>query len=468
MRRLPLFAVLSLVLFTVGCGDEKKPAASAPLTEAVSYLPKDGAAVVIVQTDPNGSSVRAALDLVRRFPGADLALGRAEDSFRSQGLDYRRDVKPLLGNPVAISSDGSDFVVSFVARDEEALGRVIDADLKRGARRRADDGATRIYQSRGGQWYARRGPGMVVASDEHLLRAALARHAGGKGLTAADLANGRGDLPSDALVTGFGSARGLGGLDRYAFTVVPESSGVDIELRAGASGGVAGLPIAPGSAPPRVVAASAGATIGVRDPRRVVAFLERLLDRRDPGRARARTDRAVRRATGVDVRRDIVGRLRGDSTLLLASGGRALRATATEPAALRRALIRIRRFVPRLLAARGFSNVSVAALRGGLTRVRSAGRPTFIYGVLGSQFVAGAASPSELRTFVAQPTQPATDAKGAFALRVPGALIASLVAARAGIPASLSRFVLARIGDLHGWISSSPAGLRGSFHQDVR
>jgi len=65
--------------------------------------------------------VQSANAFLGRFPFAKLGISAAENSLARSGLDYQRDIKPLLGNPVALgaaragSLSGSKFLLVFVA-----------------------------------------------------------------------------------------------------------------------------------------------------------------------------------------------------------------------------------------------------------------------------------------------------------------------------------------------------------------
>ncbi|MCW3063552.1 MAG: hypothetical protein JWN32_724 [Solirubrobacterales bacterium] len=50
------------------------------LTEALSYLPQGGPAVVEITTDPGSPAVNRALGLANRFPGSSLLLGQLGDA----------------------------------------------------------------------------------------------------------------------------------------------------------------------------------------------------------------------------------------------------------------------------------------------------------------------------------------------------------------------------------------------------
>ena len=83
-----------------------------------------------------------------------------------------------------------------------------------------------------------------------------------------------------------------------------------------------------------------------------------------------------------------------------------------------------------------------------------------LLGVIGNQFVVGKATPAELRAFAAAPATPATGAHGTVAFRI--ALLDLLrLTAKQAIPSSVAP-LLNSLGDVTGWLASSPSGVTGS------
>src|SRR5436305_8581405 len=99
---LPL-ALAAVALLAAGCGSTKS-ASSNGLDTALSYVPKGAPLVVAVDTDPNGAQWQQVDHLIGKFPGG----GQVKEQFKSafgarSGVDWDRDVKPLLGNDLVVA-----------------------------------------------------------------------------------------------------------------------------------------------------------------------------------------------------------------------------------------------------------------------------------------------------------------------------------------------------------------------------
>lgn len=475
-----------LVLVLAGCGGGSGGSGAGGGAERapLSYLPKDAVLAFVVQTDPDAKQVKAALDLVRRFPGGDGILDQARRSVEDNGTSFDRDVKPLLGNPLAfavVDPATNDYVLAWKVRDRDALARVL---RKEPARRAGEYRGATLYRGVGSV-EAVRDDVVVSGTTEADVRAALDRADAGNGLGAGDFPDG---LPTDALVRGTGSlstvlaspgtaqARRVpwvAALRRYGFAVTAADSGVGLEVRADTSGRRledVDVPLATGENAPRL-ADTGQFAVGLRDLAHVFTFALRAAGAVDPeGTTRFRASlQALKGFADVDVERDLVGQLRSDATfttdLLRAY---ALRATAKDPAALTRALTRLERVMPSALEGAGISGARVSRVAAGLWTVSQAGSVVGAYGVLDDQFVAGTGTPDALRALAARPAGVPEGARGAMTLRVPGSVTGGLVAAQLRLSGGLAAVALGRLGDLTGGVTFSPEGVRGSFSQEVR
>ena len=491
MRRLLGVLALLAALAVAGCGGHSTSEPD-PLTSALSFLPRNALFAAVVETDPGSDEVKGALDLVRQFPGAPIALARVEDELSGPGVTYRRDVEPLLGYPVAAAATGPHngrYVVAGMAKDPAALRRVLAAAGRSGARQRGRRLGFTLY-SAPREAFARAGTLVVAASDTPTLVAALERHARGRGLTPDVLDKARGDLPETALVSAYGNVARLlnrpgaartqrmpflAALKGYALTVRGSAAGLTLDARLDTSGGTidpADLPLATGPDVPAVAALPSHITIGLRDPAQVVGFAEGVLRATRPARAeRLRSAiAAIRSGTGIRLDRVVARQLTGDSTISVNPATRqvAARATLQNPRAAQAALARIAPTVPGLLTGAGVDGASVRRVAPGLWDVRRNGRVVGGYGVSNDELVAGSVSPAALAAFATQPTKVDPDGAGAVSIRVPHAIVARAAANAAGLPPAVSSLVLGRLGDLHGWVSNSTLGVRLSLRQDVR
>jgi Protein of unknown function (DUF3352) len=478
-----LLALLALAVGLAAC-DGSGPS-SDPRGEALAALPRDAPFAALVQT--GGRPVDDTLALVRSFPGGNFALAGAEAQFTKQGLDYRHDVKPLLGNPVAIGLDRSDPVVALVVRDEDALGRLLTQLVKRGGRRAGSYRDAGLYVARDGTVVARRGALVISSTSTKALRAALNRVADSRGLQSNEFDQARQGLPGDALVTATGRLDALlrrpgaaqarrvpwvAAVRDYAFTLTGASDGVTMDARVRTDGSKlsdADVPLAPGDATSQL-AQLPGPAVGVRDLAHVVAFAQRAAQAVNPTsfgdfeRAKAQ----IRAGTGVDLDRDIVGQLASDATVTLAPGNRvALRAHARDPLALRRSLQRLERVAANGIAGAGALGARVQRVGPAAWRVFQRGRLIGAYAVSGSEFVAGNLDLAALRRVAAAPTAPVPDAKGSVSVRVPAGYLRAFAQGQLGLPRNVAAAVLAKLGDLRGWVSSSKDQVRLTLRLDV-
>jgi hypothetical protein len=99
-------------------------------------------------------------------------------------------------------------------------------------------------------------------------------------------------------------------------------------------------------------------------------------------------------------------------------------------------------------------------LGGGFYAIRDMGSASITAGIAADQLVAGNARPAQLRAFAAAPTASLAGARGGVSFRV--ALPALLrLAPQQQVP-QIAKMLLGSLGDLTGWVSSDPAGVRGS------
>ena len=482
MRRVVLILLALGMVLVAGCGGDSASKPD-PLHEALSFVPRDALFAAIIDTDAGSDEVKGALDLVRRFPGGTIALGRVEDAISQDGLSYQDDVRPVLGNPIAVAAagpDNHDAILAGVAKDSAALDRLLARARAGGFRPRGAHGGFSVLVDAQGAALARDGDTVVAASDLPALDAAIDRHARGRGIDPDALEKLRGDLPSQALVTGYGSISRLlaqpgaqrsqsvpwlAALKGYAFTIRGSEAGLTFDGRLDTSDGhvtPGDLPIAAGPDLPDVVTLPGHATLGLRDPAQTLRFLLGTYTKLAPGpAARFRAAEArIRAATGVDLERLLVAGMTEDATLSVdpLSGQVLLRAGLRNPIATHAALTRIGDLVPALLAGAGLHGTSVNPVGAGLWVVHKGGHAVGSYGVTAGQLVAGNVPPAALAVLARRPTAADPDGGGALSARVPRAIVASLAGDLGGIPEELRGLVLGRLGDLHGVALGLDAG----------
>src|SRR5215211_4049188 len=199
-----LACVGAFAVAATGCGDDES---SSGLGSVLSYVPADTPFAVEVDTDLDGEEYKSLDAILNRFPGADTikALLKSQLSFGHEGIEFDRDIKPLLGNPAVVSaadvgsflSDSGEagFVAALQASDKDALDKLVDRTKPKDLGEVA--GAT-VYQD-GDTYFAVADDVIVLAGSRNQLEAALKRANGGDSLSEDDFEAGLEGLPDDAL-----------------------------------------------------------------------------------------------------------------------------------------------------------------------------------------------------------------------------------------------------------------------------
>ena len=150
-----LSACLAVVAFAAsGCGNGSS---SGGLGDSLSYVPADTPFAVAIDTDLDGEQWSALDSILNRFPGADTIKGllKSQLSMGQEGVDFDKDIKPLLGNPAVISAtdvgsflsdaDQAGFVAALQVKDKDALDSLIE---KTGAKKDGEEsGAHRLHRT---------------------------------------------------------------------------------------------------------------------------------------------------------------------------------------------------------------------------------------------------------------------------------------------------------------------------------
>lgn len=132
MRRLATLAVAVSVLVLPACGGKTDET-----SRAAGITPIDALALLSLNLDPSIEQKRNLLNIVRRFPDArEKAKGEFEDArdtliaemLEDTGLEYENDVKPWLGNEVAVAvlppaEGAAPLVVAMVETDDDGEAR---------------------------------------------------------------------------------------------------------------------------------------------------------------------------------------------------------------------------------------------------------------------------------------------------------------------------------------------------------
>lgn len=492
MRRRGLIVLLFAASFVVGCGSSSS-SSSNPVATEMSYLPAGSPVVVTVATDPNGAAIHGVNGLLGQFSFASIGIGALKQRLQTSGINYDVDLKPLFGNPVALSvsppsltsvsaaasggasasslasSSGENVLIVWVTKDGEKLKSLL-AKAEPSARRIGEHDGASVYDDGSTGALAIDGSTLIFAGSVPAVQAALDRHKNGGGMTEAQFKGATSSLPEDAVVNIFGDIGGLlnsqglasarqvpwvAAIHSYAEAITASASGLKLSLHLDTSGAQltdAQLPFAPGSTAP-ALASGFPLSFGIHDPAHIVQFGEAAERTSNPvsySKFEAR-QAALRAKTGADLN-SLVNLLTGD--LIIASDFRTImgRVTVSDPVAAADVLDK--------LATNDTGKTTLRKTTDGWLYVTK--RRSLPVVLVGNQLAVGEATVPELKAFATAPTAPASGAQGTVAYRVGLSQLLSLLlhgAGSAGSTGQLLGSVLGQLSDITGWASVSPSQL---------
>jgi hypothetical protein len=476
-RRVALIAAALAVtagLVLAGCGSSSS--SSNPLQTSLSYFPKDSLFVMSLQTDPNSSAIQSAQALLHRFPAVTFGEAALMAKLEQLGINYSTDVRPLFGNPAVIgvaspsaAGAASSFLVSWVTKDSSTLNNLVKKLHLSSSQ--TIDGA-KVY-SVSTAALAVDGSTLVLGASPTAVKSALDLHSHGGGLTPSDQDQAMGKLPTDSLISAFGDLTAVlsqpstanakkvpwvGALKGYGVSISATATGLTFQYRLDTSGATLSelqLPIAPGSSPPGL-AGSLPISVGVKDPSRIVKFVEQAEQLSAPAKyaSYAARQAAVRAKTGVDLN-SLLNLLTGEAQLSSDGHVTMIRGQLSDPAAGKTTLAKLAA-QPKAISAQPVAVAHPA----GFYVFKEATHTTTV-GVVGDKLMIGiGAGPPQLTAFAAAPSTPATGAQGSVAFRV--GLPALLGLALKQAQNKTVQTLLSSLGDLTGWLAAQPAALTGS------
>ncbi len=483
-------------------------------TKALSYLPPGGMLLAQLPTDLHSDEFRT-LDarIVRRLVGIRVA-PLLEDAAEEADLTYDREVRPQLGNDLAVAvrwsavAGGQGFVGALQVKDPPALRRVLDGN--RFLRFDGDAAGARLYRAEdgGGAFLALEEDMLVAADSGPRLRRALARHDSNAGMNDVAFRDRLGDLPRDALIRVVGDLqpmfdlRELRRLRRIPWVRALRTMSATLgashqEIRAegkleadGSQIGPGDLPIQPGGDPPALVGSLrqfAGASV---NQSQTTVFLLRAARAAFPRSRFVRDVRRLERVHKLNFEQEVLRQFNGPSATLLAPNGRfAARSAVQDPRRLART---IRRLAPDLgrviedLEALESSGLSLLLLFApdapishgvlGRSRVkveRLAGQRDFYrlkglrrgpgqvyFGLHQGVFVIGS-SERRAKKMATAPTQPRLGVRGSSVTLADLGAMRESIRRAAGID-------LGRLGRMVGSLDATPARLHGKLTVELR
>jgi hypothetical protein len=387
--------IAALVLAASGCGGTETGSGDAG--DALGYLSSDSATVILVSTDVDGEQWQE-LDrrVIQRFEEDDEG-GRSLDEYASEaaadaGLDWEDDVKPLLGNDIAIGIEGD--ALSLVGGDGESTitaalatrGGDIEEVLEKAEFQRAGEanGAT-LYRDNSSDeaMFAVEDGVLVFTDDEQALRRALARRDDGDGLDEAAVDEALSELPEESLARVFGTLAGLReqeelrrfadlpllqALETWGLTVRFADGDLNLDVSVQLDEGrvdEADLPLVTGDESPEIVLRENEISGGNRNQSQTTAFLLRALRAGYPNSRFVKAADAIEDELGIDFEQEILRQFDGPSASYVSQDGRtfAARSQVRDPEALRAVLPRIAPHLPALVEAlQGLQSEGMALL----------------------------------------------------------------------------------------------------------
>jgi hypothetical protein len=473
-RLLLLLAALALVAASAsGCGSSGTSASK--LGTALSYLPKDAPVVVALDTDPNGDQWQQVEDLIGKFPGGGQAKQQFKSSFGARsGLDWDKDIKPLLGDDLVVSvspssspGGSSNYVVAWPVKDEAAAKRLLAKDKT--SKTTLDNGT------------------IVAAQTPAEVDAAVQRAKGSDHMTEQDFTNALGGLDQHALVRVTGNVQALiagqpgaaaarkvkwvSALRTFGAAVAAEPDGVGLKFNVKTDAGSLtekDLPLASGSQAVPVVRRAGEIGFGVRNLAQLYTFGQAAARITDPAgyakfvARKARTSKQL----GINVDRDVLGQFTGNATISVSLDGKyAMRADLRDPPRMEAALKKIAGSYKKLAKGKSIT-VTVPKNGKGFYAVTAATGKSYVFGVVGRSFVVGtdAARAAQL---AGQSASNVSGAKGALVLASDARALVNAAAARRGQGVAAQLFT-GSLGDLIGWAESETSGLTGSLKLFIR
>ena len=481
-RRMLVGVLAAVALLAAGCGSSSSGSGSGALTTELSYFPSHSPFVMTARTGAQSNSAASAKRLEAKLPTIAFARAAIFGALSRLGINYQRDIAPLLGNPLAFgiasaggNAIGSDFLAVWVTRDGSKLSALVHKLPLHSTG--TIDGAN-LYATSTGWELAVDGATLVFGRNQPDVIAALSRHANSQGMTASEYSTAVSGLPSSAPVQIFGdltqvlakpgaaTARRIpwvAALRGYAATFSTSKSGVTLSFHLSTDGSALSasqLPIASGSGSPSIVDALP-IQLGIRDPAQIVDFIESAAQATSAhGYAKfLRQEAALRRKTGVDLEA-LVGQLTGDLTVDSDSRTTLVRVAVSDPATVSQILTKIAS-VPNALGAHD----QLKPLGSDRFSITSNGR-TALLGVADGKLVlvlpakGSTATPGALNDFASAPSTTIPGTSGAVAFRVKLDQLLALVLRQA--PSPIERYALGLLGDFTGSMSATPSGLSGT------
>jgi hypothetical protein len=474
-----LAALIAALLVITGCGSGSGGSKPKGLDDLLAYVPANSPLVVTAKADPDSDQWKNVDKILGKFPVSGQIKGQFKQQLAKEHIDYDKDLRPLLGGDVLIafpdarelatsSATGSTPVIgAWSTRDGGKLKTLI---TKGGGAREAgkSHGAT-LYTSGDEDWFAIDGNNALAATSRPLLEAALARHDGSDHLTEDNFNKAFEGLPSDPLARFYVNPRALlsaipnagaissliGNGGPTGSTLNVTSNKVELDSNQGAAG--ANGAVASGDESPGVVRASDELGIGWRNIAQTIKFYETTLQKIAPDQYGkfAAGKAAIAAGLGIDIDKDVVDQLSGNTYAAIGFNGWAVRSDVKDPAALKATLAKIAKGAKRF-------NVDLKPV-GGLYQFTDDGTTIFV-GVLGRSLVL-ASDGKHAAQIASEQVQQVPGAKGAVAINGDAKALADagLQKFGQGMQAQFGTLFTGPLGAINGWFGGAHAHFEVTF-----
>lgn len=499
MRRFLAIALCVVPLAAAGCGSSSSgDSGKSPLDNALGYMPKSAPIVFAIDTDFGGSQWQSLTTNVKKFPFAGQVTSSLKSAISQSGLDYDKDIKPLLGNEFVIAlptvqtvlSSNAQAVGAVQVKDKGKLSDLLShaKDLTKDG---SSDGAT-LYKGSSGTEVGQKDDVFLVADSKQQLTAAVEQRDRDDRLTEDEFNSNLSGLPSDALVKGYVDAAALlngspeaatarkvkwvAALKTAAFAVSSQSDGISMDFNAKTDPSQlsdSDLPLASGDASPPVSVKPGEIGVGIRGLDQTERFIESVAQVVSPASYAnfAKAKKTLSSQLGVDLDKDVIGQLSGDlASAFDISGHYAARVEPKDPAEFAKTLDKFAKVAPQFAQGAGLPGAKLTKV-GRLYKLTGANGKTIYYGMVGKVF-ALSNDPGRLAAIAAETPQPIQGAKGALVIDADiGKLVSQIIAQAAGGGlggAFGGSLATAPLGNLTGWASSSTSQLTGHFKLEIK
>jgi hypothetical protein len=451
-----------------------------PAVQALSYFPPATPFVLTVATAPASQSIKQMEALERRFPTYSVAATALFARLSQLGIDYNKDVRPLFGNPIALGAVGTTgltgsqvppFLAAWVTKSAAGLTALIGK--LHGLQSTGTYDGAKLY-SAGSYALGITGPTLLFARSAQVLDAALARRAHGQGITSADYTRAMTGISPDGAVEMFGDLTSVlaapsaakarqvpwvAALRAYGLSVSAAPTGLTIRFHLDTTGRALSpsqLPIASGAAAPGM-AGNLPIQAGIRDPSQIVNFIIATLKQTEPAdyAKLVRNEAALKRRAGIDIGAQ-ANLLTGDLNVASDTHTTVVRAQVSNVAAAGALLSKLSASGSGAPGGKGYGLTTIG---GGFYTITSS-KPKLTIGLVGNELLVGRATPAELRSFAAVPTEGTSSGAGSVTFRI--ALPQLLAITLRHAPSPTEQQLLGLIGDLTGAASATPSGLTGT------